>query len=74
MESPEAKRIGMNYIKNFEKLGRIGLLLYGDVGTGKNISGSLHCKCSAESGRKRKMADLYANRGTQLLLQRIRIC
>ena len=35
VESPEAKRIGMNYIKNFEKLGRIGLLLYGDVGTGK---------------------------------------
>ena len=35
VESSEAKRIGMNYIKNFEKLGRIGLLLYGDVGTGK---------------------------------------
>ena len=35
VESPEAQRIGMNYIKNFEKLGRIGLLLYGDVGTGK---------------------------------------
>ena len=35
VESSEAKRIGRNYIKNFEKLGRIGLLLYGDVGTGK---------------------------------------
>lgn len=35
VESPEAQRIGINYIKNFEKLGRIGLLLYGDVGTGK---------------------------------------
>ena len=37
VESPEAKRIGMNYIKSFEKLGRIGLLLYGDVGTGKTF-------------------------------------
>ena len=37
MESSEAKRIGRNYIKNFEKLGRIGLLLYGDVGTGKTF-------------------------------------
>ena len=37
LESPEAKRIGRNYIKNFEKLGRIGLLLYGDVGTGKTF-------------------------------------
>ena len=35
VESSEAKRISRNYIKNFEKLGRIGLLLYGDVGTGK---------------------------------------
>ena len=35
VESSEAKRIGRNYIKNFEKLGGIGLLLYGDVGTGK---------------------------------------
>ena len=35
MESSEAQRIGRNYIKNFEDLGRIGLLLYGDVGTGK---------------------------------------
>ena len=40
----------------------------------QNISGSLYCKRSAESGRKRKMADRYADRGTQLLLQRIRIC
>ena len=37
VESSEAKRIGMNYIKSFEKLGRIGLLLYGDVGTGKTF-------------------------------------
>ena len=37
VESSEAKRIGRNYIKNFEKLGRIGLLLYGDVGTGKTF-------------------------------------
>ena len=35
VESSEAQRIGRNYIKSFEKLGRIGLLLYGDVGTGK---------------------------------------
>ena len=27
----------VDYIKNFEKLGRIGLLLYGDVGTGKTF-------------------------------------
>ena len=37
VESSEPKRIGRNYIKNFEKLGRIGLLLYGDVGTGKTF-------------------------------------
>ena len=37
VESSEAQRIGRNYIKNFEKLGRIGLLLYGDVGTGKTF-------------------------------------
>jgi len=35
VESPDARKIGMNYIKNFEKMGRTGLLLYGDVGTGK---------------------------------------
>ena len=46
VESPEAKRIGMNYIKNFEKLGRIGLLLYGDVGTGKTyLAAALQMLC-----------------------------
>lgn len=35
VESSDAKKIGLNYIKNFEKMGRTGLLLYGDVGTGK---------------------------------------
>lgn len=34
-ESPDARKIGMNYIRNFEQMGRTGLLLYGDVGTGK---------------------------------------
>lgn len=37
VESSEARRIGRNYIKNFEKLGKIELLLYGDVGTGKTF-------------------------------------
>lgn len=32
---PAARKIGTNYIQNFEKMGRTGLLLYGDVGTGK---------------------------------------
>lgn len=35
VESPDARKIGMNYIRNFEQMGRTGLLLYGDVGTGK---------------------------------------
>lgn len=35
VESPDARKIGMNYIRNFKKMGRTGLLLYGDVGTGK---------------------------------------
>lgn len=35
VESPDARKIGMNYIRNFEQIGRTGLLLYGDVGTGK---------------------------------------
>lgn len=37
VESSDARRIGMNYIKNFENMGRTGLLLYGDVGTGKTF-------------------------------------
>lgn len=35
VESPDARKIGMNYIRNFDQMGRTGLLLYGDVGTGK---------------------------------------
>lgn len=35
VESPDARKIGMNYIRNFEQMGRTGLILYGDVGTGK---------------------------------------
>lgn len=35
VESPDARKVGMNYIRNFEKMDRTGLLLYGDVGTGK---------------------------------------
>ena len=35
VELPAARKIGTNYIQNFEKMGRTGLLLYGDVGTGK---------------------------------------
>lgn len=35
VESPDARKIGMNYIRNFEQMGRTGLLLYGDVDTGK---------------------------------------
>lgn len=35
VESPDARKVGMNYIRNFEQMGRTGLLLYGDVGTGK---------------------------------------
>ncbi len=35
VESPDARKIGMNYIRNFEQMGKTGLLLYGDVGTGK---------------------------------------
>ena len=35
VELPDARKIGTNYIQNFEKMGRTGLLLYGDVGTGK---------------------------------------
>lgn len=35
VESHDARKIGMNYIRNFEQMGRTGLLLYGDVGTGK---------------------------------------
>ncbi|MCU6720499.1 ATP-binding protein [Porcipelethomonas ammoniilytica] len=35
VESTDARKIGMNYIRNFEQMGKTGLLLYGDVGTGK---------------------------------------
>lgn len=35
IENPDARKIGLNYIRNFEKMDRMGLLLYGDVGTGK---------------------------------------
>lgn len=35
VESPDARKISTNYIRNFEQMGRTGLLLYGDVGTGK---------------------------------------
>lgn len=35
VESPDARKVGTNYIRNFEQMGRTGLLLYGDVGTGK---------------------------------------
>lgn len=35
VESPDARKIGINYIRNFEQMGKTGLLLYGDVGTGK---------------------------------------
>ncbi len=35
VELPDARKIGTNYIRNFEEMGRTGLLLYGDVGTGK---------------------------------------
>lgn len=31
----KAQKLGMNYIRNFRQLGNTGLLLYGDVGTGK---------------------------------------
>ncbi|MCD7741726.1 MAG: ATP-binding protein [Ruminococcus sp.] len=35
LKNLDAHKIGTNYIRNFEQMGRMGLLLYGDVGTGK---------------------------------------
>ena len=63
VESPEAQRIGMNYIKNFEKLGRIGLLLYGDVGTGNTRSITAPDLLIID--------DLGAERGTDFALERV---
>ena len=37
-------------------------------GNRQNLSGSLHCKRLVRSGSKRQMADLHADRGTQLFL------
>lgn len=52
VESADVRKIGMNYIRNFEKMGRTGLLLYGDVGTGKTYLAA--CVYSAYSDSLKK--------------------
>ncbi|MDE5765493.1 MAG: ATP-binding protein [Ruminococcus sp.] len=54
VESPDARKIGMNYIRNFEQMGRTGLLLYGDVGTGKTYLAACIANALLNRGRSVK--------------------
>ena len=67
VESSDAKKIGLNYIKLREN-GQNRTASLRRCGNRQNLSGSLHCKRLVRSGSKRQMADLHADRGTQLFL------
>lgn len=50
VENVNARKIGTNYIKNFDKMGKNGLLLYGDVGTGKTYLAACVANALLNSG------------------------
>lgn len=54
VENFDARKLGVNYIRNFDKIGRTGLLLYGDVGTGKTYLAACIANALLDKGRSVK--------------------
>lgn len=54
VSNPTAKKVGTNYIRKFDQMGRTGLLLYGDVGTGKTYLAACIANALLNRGRSVK--------------------